>query len=489
MSRMAIAGPSKLVTEAAAQIAEAGGSVVDAGIVAVLTAMCTEPGVCAPGGGGFLTIDVPGENPVTIDGYVAYPGQDFDGEPKMRETFMAYGGGVTTIVGPGSIAVPGVFAGLEMASKMFGRATWRDLMEVVAATVEKGFPLGRAAHDYLVDAGEPIFSHDPTPRKALFDGDRLRSVGETIVFDGLASTLRYIGEQGANVFYRGDLGEAIVADLQSRGGQLTRLDLFSYRALPRSPLSVEMRGWRLDINPPPAVGGVTVALALNEIARSGGSGPGVWANALVRAFRTRLDELEANVGREGAASQVLARAGLTSPSTISIAAADENGGAVAGTFSAGYGSGVAPAGTGLMMNNAVGEVELTPGGIGAEIPGERMMSNMAPTVARKGQDVVAVGTPGADRITSALVMTLEWLICGFNLADAIEHPRVHPEFGDWGVRVAAEPGLRLDDVDYEIRHFENLHMYFGGVNGAALEAGELHAHADSRRQGSVTIAD
>ena len=119
---MVVAGPSRIVTQAAGQIAEAGGSVVDAAIVAVLTAMCTEPGVCAPGGGGFLTIDVPGQNPVTIDGYVAYPGMGFDGEPIMRTTHMTYGGGVTTIVGPGSIAVPGVFAGLEMASDMFGSA-------------------------------------------------------------------------------------------------------------------------------------------------------------------------------------------------------------------------------------------------------------------------------------------------------------------------------------------------------------------------------
>ena len=274
MTRMAVAGPSDLVTGAAAEIAASGGNVVDAAIVSALTAMCTQPGVCAPGGGGFLTIDVPGDNPVTIDGYVAYPGQELDGEPHMREVRMEYGGGLTTLVGPGSIAVPGVFAGLEMASKMFGRAPWRDLMEVVAGTVDNGFPLGQAAWDYLYEAGELIFSLDDTAKNALFDGERLRGVGENVVFEGLADTLRYIGEQGAEVFYRGDLGEAIVADLKSRGGQLTRLDLHSYRALPRSPLRVEMRGWKLDINPPPAVGGVTVVLALNEIARSEGAGPG-----------------------------------------------------------------------------------------------------------------------------------------------------------------------------------------------------------------------
>lgn len=487
MARLAVSGPSRLVTNAAGQIFEAGGSVVDAAIVAVLTAMCTEPGVCAPGGGGFMTIDVPGQPPVTIDGYVAYPGLGFEGEPVLNEVTMEYGGGVTTLVGPGSIAVPGVFAVLEKASRMFGSAPWSDLMEVVAGTVERGFPLGHAAHDYLVDAGELIFAFDETARKALYDGQRLRDVGEEVLFEGLASSLRYIGEEGSRVFYEGDLGQAIVTDLESRGGQLTRRDLSSYQAVARRPLSVGIRGWKLDINPPPAVGGVTVALALDEIARSDSSGPAVWAEALVSAFRTRRRELESAAGRERAATRVLARAGLTSPSTISIATADDTGGAVAATFSAGYGSGVTPAGTGLMMNNAVGEIELTPGGVGAELPGERMMSNMAPTVARHGHDVVAIGTPGADRITSALVVTLEWLMVGFHLADAIEHPRVHPEFGDWGVRIAAEPGLQLDDLGYPIRQFDRLHMFFGGVNGAAVEEGQVHGHADTRRHGAVAV--
>ncbi len=487
MPRIAVAGPSRLVTSAAALIADAGGSVVDTAIVAALTAMCTEPGICAPGGGGFLTISVPGSDPVVIDGYMAYPGRGFSGEPVLREVTMAYGGGVTTVVDAGSIAVPGVFAGLEMAWKMFGTAPWRELMESVAETVEDGFPMGKAAYAYLLDSGDPIFSNDATARKALFENGRVRNVGETVRFEGLATTLRHIGEKGARVFYEGDLAESIVDDIQARGGQLTREDMASYGALAREPILVELGGWTLDLNPPPAVGGVTIALALQEIARNELSAPTVWAEALVSAFTTRAEDLEPSRSMMEMAKDVLRRAGLKSPSTISVAAADEEGGAVAGSFSAGYGSGVTPAGTGLMMNNSIGEIELTPGGPDAHRSGERMMSNMAPTVARSGDDVVAMGSPGADRITSALVVTLEWLVGGMDLEEAIEHPRVHPEFGDFGVRVATEPGLDLEGMTYPLRHFDDRHMYFGGVNGAALEDGQLHGHADSRRHGSVAV--
>ena len=487
MPRIAVAGPNRRVTDAAGLIADVGGSVVDTAIVAALTAMCTEPGICAPGGGGFLTINVPGAEAVVVDGYMSYPGLGFSGEPNLREITMNYGGGVTTLVDAGSVAVPGVFAGFDLAWRMFGVAPWQELMEAVAATVEGGFPLGQAAHHYLLDAGDPIFSADSTAHNALFSNGRLREAGDTVVFEGLASTLRYIGEEGARVFYEGDLAESIVADLESMGGQLTRQDMASYVAVSRAPLFVEIGGWRLQLNPPPAVGGVTVALALNQIAKSVDASPATWADALVGAFAMRADELEPHAELEVAANEVLVKAGLRSPSTISIAAADEDGGAVAVSCSAGYGSGVTPAGTGLMMNNSVGEIELTPGGPDAHRPGKMMMSNMAPTVARADNDVVAIGTPGADRITSALVVTLESLVSGMDLEDAIEQPRVHPEFGDWGVRVAAESGLDLGGIEYPLRLFDGRHMYFGGVNGAAVLGGVLHGHADSRRDGSVAV--
>ena len=487
MPRIAVAGPSRLVTDAAGLIADGGGSVVDVAIVAALTAMCTEPGICAPGGGGFLTIDVPGSKAVVIDGYMAYPGLGFSGEPNLREITMAYAGGTTTLIGAGSVAVPGIFAGFDLAWKMFGTAPWKEIMEAVAVTVEGGFPLGQAAYNYLVDAGEPIFSDDETVRNAFFDQGRLRDVGETIFFKDLGPTLRYVGQEGARVFYEGDLAESIVADLESKGGQLTREDMASYAAVPRRPLSVEIGAWKLALNPPPAVGGVTVALALDHIAKSENGGSSTLADALIGAFTMRAEELEPHDELEVAADRVLIRAGLRSPSTISISAVDENGGAVAASCSAGYGSGLIPAGTGLMMNNAIGEIELTQGGPDDHQPGKIMMSNMAPAIARSAGDVVAIATPGADRITSALVTTLQCITGGMGLEEAIEQPRVHPAFDEAGVRVAVEPGLDLNSIQHPLWQFDDRHMYFGGVNGTALEGGVLYGHADSRRNGSVAV--
>ncbi len=464
MTQIAVAGPSSVVTDAAVAMGDAGGSVVDVGIVAALTAMCTEPGVCGPGGGGFLTIDVPGHEPVVIDGYMAFPGKGFTGEPLMREVGMTYGGGVKTLVDAGSVAVPGVFAAFGLASEMYGKAPWSELMEAVAVTVEGGFPLSAPCHFYLSEGAAPIYRSDPVAREALFDGEVPKAVGSPIVFPGLAGTLRHIGAEGAEVFYQGDLAKTIVSDLASRGGQLTMEDMISYRAIPRRPVPASLNGWSFDLNPLPAVGGVTVAHAIEALASGGSAGKGDLAHSLIAAFQARQ------------------ASAMKSPSTISVAAADASGGAVAISCSAGYGSGIIPRGTGMLMNNSIGELELTDGD---GEPGERMVSNMAPTVARHGEDAVAVGSPGADRITTAVATTLARLASGDSLQKAIDHPRVHPEFGAWGVRLAAEPGLDLMDVAEPLRQFDGQHMYFGGVNGAGFVGGELVAHADSRRTGSV----
>jgi gamma-glutamyltranspeptidase/glutathione hydrolase len=457
--RIAVAGPSRVVTDAAASAGDQGGSVVDVAIVAALTATCTEPGVCGPGGGGYLTIDMPGSDAVVIDGYMAQPGKGFSGEPVLREVTMPYGGGVTTLVGPGSVAVPGAFSALEVAWSLFGRTPWAVLMEIVADSVERGFPLSPACHLYLNDGADLIFRSDPLVEEALFEGEVSRPVGATILFPGLAETLREIGSQGAATLYQGDLGRVIVDDLTSRGGQLTREDMSSYRAIVRDPLTSDIGGWHLSLNPEPAIGGVTVAEAL---ANSGDRSPAAIARGLTSAFRSRYD---------GA---------LRSPSTIAVAAVDDQGGAVAGSFSAAYGSGLAPAG--MLMNNSVGELELASE---KPNPGERMLSNMAPTVARHGAEAVAVASPGADRITTAITTTLARLVSVHGLEKSIDHPRIHPEFGDHGLRLAVEPGLDLDGLDAPLRHFDGPHMFFGGVNGAGFLGGELHAYADRRRTGSV----
>jgi len=487
MPRIAVAGASPLIARAGEIVGESGGSVADVAVAATLIAICVEPGVCGPAAGGFLTVDLPGNDPVVVDGYMAVPGLDFEGESVTRVVEMAYGGGTRTIVGPGSIAVPGVFAALHDVSRRFGTAPWAQVVGVVADLVDEGFPMTRSAYDYMVEGGDEIYWADPETRRAMFVGEKVVPVGETLYFDDLADTLRLIGDEGAAVFYQGDLGRRIVEDLADRGSMLTRRDLAEYEVILREPLSVEVAGWSLRTNPPPAVGGAAVALALGSIAAAPDPlDANTWLSSLRQAFEARVNDMEHADDRELVIRRLLTEAGLRSPSTISVSAIDDEGGAVAATFSAGYGSGIIPAGTGLLMNNGMGEVELNPGGSELQRPGERLMSNMAPSVMRSGKRAVAVASPGADRITTALTITLARLaLAGDDISRAIEHPRLHPR----PTGAATEPGIEIDEPPESIRAYPAPNMYFGGVVGTTWDDGAIDAHADSRRGGAIAFIE
>lgn len=180
---------------------------------------------------------------------------------------------------------------------------------------------------------------------------------------------------------------------------------------------------------------------------------------------------------------------LSSPSTAHNSAADTDGLACAITSSAGYGSGMMVSGTGIWLNNSLGEVELNPGGLHRDPPGTRLVSNMAPTVARHHSGpVLAVGSPGADRITTAIASVLyNFIDLGMSLSDAVAHPRLHTEIFDGVWQAACEPGIPVQGTpEIPARRFPDISMYFGGVQAALWDPGAgLFETADPRRGGGV----
>ena len=148
-----------------------------------------------------------------------------------------------------------------------------------------------------------------------------------------------------------------------------------------------------------------------------------------------------------------------------------------------------PAGTGLWLNNCLGEIELNRRGLDAGPVGSRLPSNMAPSVARREGAVLAVGSPGADRITTALQQFLiNYLLFDMSLEDAIAHPRLHIDTSGKDPRLMAEAGLDLPDSDLALKLFPELVMYFGGVGAAVYDsASGLKSAADPRREGGTCI--
>ncbi|MDH5500989.1 MAG: gamma-glutamyltransferase, partial [Gammaproteobacteria bacterium] len=235
MSRVAVATTSQLAADAAAAVADIGGNAVDCALAAALLSINSEPGVCALAGGAYITIWPTGADPITIDGNVAMPGlgRKTSQAPATQFVKLDYGGGIETMIGAGSIAVPGTLAAIELAWQQHGKAPWRQLLAPSIAAAESGFPLSAACHHYLQYSGSTIFGNSEDGFAALHENELLRPVRSSIRVPHLADSLAAIASEGAGTFYEGEIAEKIARHVDYQGGLLTRADLQSYRAIIR----------------------------------------------------------------------------------------------------------------------------------------------------------------------------------------------------------------------------------------------------------------
>ena len=507
MTRVAVATTSAIAADAAREVADAGGNAVDCALATAIMSMNTEPGVCALAGGAYVTVWAPGHDPVTFDGNHGVPGHglpvDERGKGKVPVR-LDYGGGVSTIVGAGSVAVPGALAAVDKAWQRFGKLPWNELFRPTIEVVRSGFPLPAACRYYLGYSGDLIFGRSSDGYAALHDEHgQLHDGGSLIHVPHLAESLAAIAECGAAVVYEGELAEAISAHVRQGGGAMTRDDLAGYEAVERPALVADIDDWHIATNPAPAVGGAVLTamlLACGDLHASDWDRQSL--DKLIRVQRAcldfRRDRLDVANDVPGEAAELVraARHGQllsqwSSSSTVHTSAVDDSGVGCAVTASSGYGSGEMPDGTGLWLNNGLGEIELNRRDVDSREPGDRLPSNMAPTVARSDDAVMAIGSPGADRITTAIHQVLvNRLQFGMSLADAIAHPRVHVDTTGDTDRLRAEPGLDMPELDLPLQAFPDINMYFGGVSVATFDRHTgFEVAADARREGGVFRSD
>ena len=501
MSHIAIAAGSQLGADAGAAVAELGGNAIDAAVASALVLMTSEPGVCAPGAGGFITARLAGQRPVTIDANVAMPGLGVDPDRfgvSTRSVTIGYGGGVTTTVGYESVGVPGGMAGLGAAWKAWGSAPWSVVVGPAADLASTGAPLSTAARLYLEYSHDAIFGWHPISRAALHDAKgNLLPTGANVLVPGLADSLNALGAIGAGDMYHGALAQVLAEDLSQGGSLVTGADLSAYAPEQRPAVECTFDNWTIYTNPPPSIGGVTLAAMLQLATVDGNNAPSVRdliasQHAILSYRRDHLDTAE---HLEPATQSLLDRLvdddgtiWRSSPSTVHVSAVGDDGAACALTMSAGYGSGVIAGTTGFWMNNSLGETELNRRGFHGLSIGTRLPSNMAPTIAIHDDGaVLAIGSPGADRITTALQQVLIRVARGESLQDAVDAPRLHVETHSTGSVVAYEMGLDMPS-DVESRRFDEPHMFFGGVALAQFDPSSgLAGAADGRRTGGVVI--
>lgn len=481
-----VAAGHPVSAEAGAAVLRGGGNAVDAAVAACLASWAAEPLLTGPGAGGYLLVAGGGWEPMLLDFFVAAPSAG--ARAPLVPVDVSFGDASQVFhVGASSVGVPGTPRGLEDAVRRWGSLPLADLAAPAAALARAGVALNEA-QAYIFEILEGILlSTGEATSEFTRDGRALRA-GETFRSEGLAETIERFGAEGAEPFMRGDLARAIVASVRERGGTLSLADLAAFAPIPRAPAAVSYRGRRVLTNPPPSAGGTLLALALAHLDAADAPTPAALVDAMARAQSARTPDFDAGLAEDGFLERFLsAQLG----STTHISAIDAAGHACAITCTNGEGSGLVVPGTGIHLNNIMGEEDLNPGGFFTAPPGRRMPSMMAPTAVLTDDDQVQLilGSAGSNRIRSAILQVITGVLDhALDASAAVNAPRLHLE----GTTVYSEPGLDLTALPPAFTHtpFRARNLFFGGAQAVERDpvTHRLSGAGDPRRGGAAAHA-
>lgn len=505
--RGVVAAGHPLTAEAAGIILEAGGNAFDAIVAAAWAACVAEPVLTSPGGGGFMLGRVAGGgagNAVLMDFFTQTPLRPRSSAELDFFPIQADFGPATQEfhIGLGSVATPGMVAGLFRIQRELGRLPMTRLVEPAVQWAREGCELN-ALQAYIFDVVRPIYAYSAESRACFSSrrGDGLLQAGERFRLPALADTLEVLAIEGAELFYRGELAAMIAQQSEQGGGHLSRADLEQYQVSLRAPLVSQFGDARLLLNPPPSSGGPLIALSLALWQRHGGSRPAWGSSAAMTALaevmqatnqvRERLYDSQRHV--PDIAAQLLSEPVISaalqslrgeaphSRGTSHVSVMDGDGNVAALTASNGEGCGSMLPGTGIMLNNMLGEEDLNPDGFHQWQPDRRLSSMMAPTLVEHRDYTIATGSGGSNRIRSAILQVLIKLIdYGWEVDAAVNSPRIHLE----GDQLSIEPGLDEQVMDaLEQRwpgaeRWQQSNLFFGGAHTL------MHHHRDDRFSGA-----
>jgi len=516
-TRGAIAAGDRRTVDAGLFALRQGGNAVDAALAAGLTASVVEPILTGLGGGGVALVRSGRDGILRAhDFFAATPGQAHDGRdvPAMTAAPVDYGMEIQTFhVGPAAVSVPGIPAGFEDLHRRYGTLPLTVLAEPALDLARNGFCVGGNL-PVTANLIPEVLAQDPAVAALYLPGGEVVTDGVVLHRPDLAASIELFAREGAAPFYRGDVAKALLGFAGNDRGWLTEADLLAYRAEAREPIRCAYRASVVSMNPPPGAGGALLAYALGLLQRVTDSVERMTPDVLLLLARIMaaadarrdarffveldsppfIDEMlgEASLA-EAAAS--LGDAGAVAPvdrtmgSTTQISTADENGWLVSYTSSNGETCGWMLPGTGILLNNFLGEEDLQgPDGTGRD-PGLRIRTMMTPTILQMPDgSFAALGSGGANRIRSAVMQGIVHLIDrGQTPHQAVFHPRIHFEEGTCRIEL---PGCDRGEDAFLERHlgpivrYPDLHMYFGGLHVVCLHPdGSFDGAGDPRRSG------
>ncbi|MFK7863226.1 MAG: gamma-glutamyltransferase [Pseudohongiellaceae bacterium] len=531
-----VASHNALSSEIAAEILAKGGNAIDAGAALGFALAVTLPRAGNIGGGGFMLVHV-----AELDKTIAIDFRETAPAAARQDMFFDAAGNVvmneTYRFSHKSSAVPGSVAGLAHIVKEYGTLSLAEVLEPSIRLARDGI---RVTYDLAADlARSQRLKNNPASLRKFYKTDGSNyEVGELFKQPDLAWTLSEIAEHGVEAFYSGSVAKKIVADMEAHNGLITMEDLANYTVVEREPVRGTFRGYDIAAMPAPSSGGTHVIQMLNilenfPLATMGPESADalhIMAEAMKFSYADRSKYLgdpdfvevptEALISKDYAkdlADRISLDHALSSddiaPGNLAIYESDETthysvvdseGNMVGNTYTLmfSFGSGVVIDGTGILMNNNMGNFTLRAdipdafGLMGSENnlirPNRRPVSSMSPVmVSKDGQPILMTGSPGGSKIISAnMQMVLNVLEFGMNIADAAVAPRIHhqwrPDALEIESGISPDTVTRLMDKGHKI-NFSQRSAGMGSLQTVMWKDGLFYGYSDPRRPGAGAV--
>ena len=463
-----IASAHALATDAGFETLARGGNAFDAAVAVSAVLSVVEPISSGLGGGGFFLLhDAKTGKDVFVDARETAPAaatpQAYLGKDGQLDRDRAQNG-------PWSAGIPGLPAALVHVAGRHGRLPLTQSLAPAIRIARGGFPVyGRLARGYA--ERRDVMERYPGTREVFLRNGQPPKEGDLFRQPELAATLERLATGGFDGFYRGTTAKRLLAGVKAAGGKWTAEELAGYRVKEREPLRFEYDGWDIVTAPPPSSGGIALAEMLQilepwDLAKlPQAERVHLVTEAMRRAYRDRtfylgdpdfvkipvktlMDPayaagLRATIHPAKATPSDLL-SGAPTPledeetTHFSIIDADGNRAAVTQTVNLLFGSGLVPAGTGVLLNNEMDDFALKPGtpnafGVmgydaNAPEPGKRMLSSMTPTFLSNADKVAVIGTPGGSRIITMVLLGILGYADGLDAPQVAALPRYHHQW-------------------------------------------------------------
>ena len=504
-----VAAGHQKTAEAGIEMLRLGGNAFDAAAAAILASFVAESGLTSAGGSGFLLAHTQDNQNILFDFFSQTPRRRRSpGELNFYPVQIDYGSAIQEFhIGLGSMAVPGNIAGVFHVQRKLGRLPFKVVAEPAIHYAKNGVAINEFQL-FCLTILKVIMTSSTEARKVYAPNGELPQLGQTVFMHDFADTLTELAKNGPREFYEGEIAQRLVEDCQDYGGQLTLEDLKNYRVIEREPLIITYRGNTFLTNPPPSSGGILIAFALELLSNFDLSNIGfgtsrhlqILAHIMRLTNKARKQGYNAYTHEENVVQKFLATEFVGNyeqklnqivnkwGSTTHISAIDSEGNAASVTTTHGEGSSYMIPGTGIMVNNMLGEADLNPWGFHQWLENIRISSMMAPTMILKNdQPEIVLGSGGSNRIRTAILQVISNILdFKMDVDSAVNNPRVHWENNLFNI----EPGFSEAEIQNvllpstnQLVLWKQKNMFFGGVHTVMKSEGLIEGAGDQRRGG------